>query len=188
MNNKTFSIIFIKHALFTKCLWVFMALFLSVSCKSKQPVLTENNTTGISENCPENDMCSLEVLQNKKLNILRDNLGEIYPEIADGNQLLLKFKFEKNADLNVADGHYIEEIYIELNPNNLQKETTDFKKENLLFARLCFCKGQTGYYRIRTGRLSVKNIKDGTYKIDFNFKIDEVPQIITSITEIFSLK
>ena len=188
MKNKIFSNILTKHPLFTMCLYGFMVLFFSFSCKSKQVISVENISPNISENCPENGTCSFDVFQNKNLNILKDNIGEIYPEIIDGNQLVLKFKFERNTDLKVADGQYIEEIYIELDPKNLQKETTHLKSGNLLFARLCFCRGQTGYYRIRSGNLSVKKLTNNSYQIDFVFAIDEVPQVITSISEIFSLK
>jgi hypothetical protein len=141
-----------------------------------------------SANCPENGTCSLEVYQNKTLEILNDNLGKTYPEIVDGSLVVLKFKFEKNKDLQVVDGHYTEEVFIELNPDSLQKETTHLKKEKIVFSRLCFCKGQTGYYRIRTGNLSVKKVKNNTYQMDFDFKIEEVPQVVTSINQIFSLK
>lgn len=151
-------------------------------------MFSENSNASISNNCPENGTCTFEVLKHKTLNISKDNLGETYPEIVDGNQLVLKFKYQKNKELNVADGHYIEEIYIELDPENLEKETAHFKAEKLLFARLCFCKGQTGYYKIRSGNLSVKKIKNTRYQIDLQFKIDEVPQVITSISQIFSLK
>jgi hypothetical protein len=102
--------------------------------------------------------------------------------------LVLKFKYEKNTELNVADSHYIEEVYIELDPENLLKEAVHLKGEKLLFARLCFCRGQTGYYRITYGNLSIQKIEDTTYQIHFQFKIDVVPQVITSISQIFSLK
>lgn len=171
-----------------KHLWLVMVLIISFSCKPKQPVLGSNIGQNMLTNCPDNGTCSLQVYQNKTLQILNDNLGKTYPEIVDGHLVVLKFKFEKNIDSQVVEGHYIEEVFIELNPNNLEKETTHLKNEKIVFSRLCFCKGQTGYYRVRSGNLSIKKVKNDTYQIDFDFKIEEVPQLMTSINQIFSLK
>lgn len=188
MNSKIFFNHFQYYSVFMKYLWLFFILVFLFSCKSKQSILVENTNTHVSANCPEDGRCSFEIFQNKDLHFLKDNLGMLYPEIVNGNQLVLKFKYEKNTDLKAVDGHYIEEVFIELDPKNLLKETTQFKSEKLLFSRLCFCRGQTGYYQIRNGNLSLQRIKGNAYQISLHFKIDEVPQVITTFTEIFSLK
>jgi len=57
-----------------------------------------------------------------------------------------------------------------------------------LFARLCFCRGQTGYYIINQGQLSIKKLSESQYHLKMRFKIDEVPQVISEIDEVISFK
>jgi hypothetical protein len=50
----------------------------------------------------------------------------------------------------------------------------------MLFGRFCFCKGQTGYYKVEQGTLNLiykKNVVDFT----LDFTVTKVPQIIKSI-------
>ena len=51
----------------------------------------------------------------------------------------------------------------------------------MLFGRFCFCRGATGYYKVKEGNLKLKKINE-TYQLDFDFKINEVPQIISKIS------
>ncbi|WP_034042152.1 hypothetical protein [Wocania ichthyoenteri] len=159
-----------------------------VSCKAKNKI-KPINTKGVSiVNCPENGVCSLEVYKNKTLQIKTDNLGMSYPEMSNGNYLVLKFEYKKNENPNYVDGGYREEVFMELNPVNLEIETTNLQNEKLFFARWCYCKGQTGYYKINQGKLSVVKVDNENLKISLNFKIEEVPQIINEINQIIILQ
>ncbi|MGB5418674.1 MAG: hypothetical protein WBN21_07590, partial [Algibacter sp.] len=80
-----------------------------------------------------------------------------------------------------------EEIFIELDQENLQFETTELIDKKLFFARWCYCKGQTGYYKINQGKLTVTKIDNSNYDVHLVFKIDEVPQIINEIKHTFKL-
>ena len=54
--------------------------------------------------------------------------------------------------------------------------------------RLCYCKGETGYYPINNGEFNIEKSGRDTVKIDIEFSIKEVPQIISKISETISLK
>jgi hypothetical protein len=47
----------------------------------------------------------------------------------------------------------------------------------MLFGRFCYCKGQAGNFKVKNGNLKIT--KD---KIDLDFEIKEVPQIIKNIS------
>jgi len=170
-----------------------MVLFFSVvtlNCKPKQAAIIDNLQNVLTTNCPDDGTCTFEVLKNKSLNILKTDLEETYTDITDGQSHVLKFEYRRNEIANTADGQYIEQVFIELNPNNLEVELKDseFKKAKVMFARLCYCKGQTGFYEISQGNLLIKKVANKTYRLVLDFKQDEVPQIITAINEEFSLK
>jgi hypothetical protein len=49
------------------------------------------------------------------------------------------------------------------------------------FGRFCFCRGQTGYYKVEEGKLNLKKTND-TIALNLDFTITKVPQIIKTIT------
>jgi len=170
-------------------LYIFIVCFFICSCNAKQKALIESEAVKMNTNCPEEGLCTFEVFQNKKMELLNDGIGKLYPKISEGNNLILKFEYKRNEIPNTADSNYSELIYAELNTNNLIKELEDSQLQDikLLFARLCFCKGHTGYYKVNNGNLSITK-ENNNYRFNLEFKIDEVPQIITSINQVFSLK
>lgn len=161
-----------------------------MSCKTKHDILVENNETIFSTECPTDGTCIIELLANKSMKTLNDNLGSLYLEIINGNSLVLKFEYKRNKIPNTMDDQYIEQIFMELDPNNLKTELRDseLKNVNLLFARFCYCKGQTGYYKVRKGELAIKKASDNNYQLHLILKVDEVPQIITEINQVLNLK
>ena len=50
----------------------------------------------------------------------------------------------------------------------------------MLFGRYCFCRGQTGLYRVKKGNLQIVSLNDNIH-FNLDFTIDEVPQIIKNI-------
>jgi len=159
-----------------------------LNCKPNQVTISaslENLVT--TKYCPEDGVCTLELLQDKTLKTLKTNLGETYTQIVDGESLVLKFEYKRNEIPDTADGHYSEQVLIELDKSNLEIEETLTNKSNVMFARFCYCKGQTGYYRVSDGKISIKKITDKSYQLTLDFKQNEVPQILTQIQEVFSL-
>lgn len=166
----------------------YLLLFLIVlgSCKSqKKPLIAKEAKT--EQLCPEDGDCTFEILKNKNLVLNYQSLGNFYPMFPEGENIIVKFEYKRNEMSNTQDSSYREEILIQLDPNNLELETTNLKEKKMLFARWCYCKGETGYYKIKYGNLLVKKIKENLYELNLSFKIDEVPQVITKIQHIFSL-
>ena len=81
-------------------------------------------------------------------------------------------------------------MYAELEPTITKTalKNAALKNIKLHFGRLCFCKGETGYYPIKNGEFNIKKVGENTISISINFKILEVPQITTNINETISLK
>jgi hypothetical protein len=159
-----------------------------ISCKSNYTVCQHINQK--SANCPENGTCSMELIPNKTIVFKTDNIGIMYPVISEGDKTILKYTYQRNAILNTQDGNYTEIIYAELDatitPIKLSNEALQDVK--FYFGRLCYCKGETGYYPIKNGDFKLTKIDKNSFKIDLNFKVSEVPQIISNIEEIISLK
>ena len=105
----------------------------------------------------------------------------------DGHENPLVFTWSDEIP-NTMDSSYREILYLELNPKALEieKEGVNLQDVKLLFARLCFCKGQTGYYKITEGKLKISQVQDNTYHLYLEFNTSEVPQILHKISETFS--
>ena len=187
-NHKDFNNHFKNLSLNMRYLLVISLLF--ISCASKQNATVINEIKINSTTCPEDGVCTFEVLSNQTFSIEKDGIGELYPKISEGNKTILKFEYKRNEIPNTVDGNYSELIYIELDPNDLEIDLKDesLKNVNALFARLCFCRGQTGYYVIKQGQLSIKKESNNQYNLKMSFKIDEVPQVISTLDLVFSIK
>lgn len=172
-----------------KTILIFIISSIILSCNSNKNVLQSELLNKTTLNCPQDGICSFEVLKNKHFIVKKDEFGNGYPEISEGTKTVLKFEYKKNTPPDVEDANYSEIIYIEIENDieTLNLTNIQLKKVNVGFSRLCFCRGQTGTYKITSGdlKISKKGAKD--YTIDFNFKISEVPQVITSISETFTL-
>ena len=159
-----------------------------VSCK---PTFVVNEAILVKTlNCPENSDCSIELLPNKSLEFKKDEFGSLYPVISEGNKTIFKYTYTRKPIPNTQDGNYTEIVFAELDsvisPKTFTSET--LKDAKLHFGRLCYCKGETGYYPIKNGEFNISKSTKNSFKINFNFKIDEVPQIISAINETVSLK
>jgi len=163
--------------------------FFALSCNSKKEMLSTSVEKVIVSNCPEDGVCAFKILKNKTLTLKKDAIGASYPVINEGEKTLIKFEYSRNSIPNVQDANYTELVYIEIDTNKkeLNIKDIDLKTVKATFARLCFCRGQTGYYPIESGNLNIKSVGKNQYKLDFEFKISEVPQVITKIKETFSL-
>ena len=143
-----------------------------------------------SSACPENTICTVEIIPNSSLEIKTDTFNRIYATVEKGTQVVFKYSFKQNEDQQYLDGHYIEEIYAEL-PSNFSEislKDEELSKVKLLFNRLCYCKGSAGFYKIKKGKLVLKKIKKNIYTMHLDFKMDEVPQITTTINETLIIK
>ncbi len=149
-----------------------------------EPVLTK------TMNCPDNGECFVELIPNKSLEFKIDEFGISYPIITDGEKTILKYTYTRNPVLNTQDSNYTEIVYAELDKTITEISLTskELQTIKLYFGRLCYCKGETGYYPIKNGSFKIEKSSKNTVKIDIEFNIKEVPQIISKISETISLK
>jgi len=165
-----------------------LCILFVVSCKSNyvvsQHIIQKSNA------CPENSVCSVELIPNKTIEFKVDKFGIVYPVISEGEKTLLKYTFNKNPIAKTQDSNYTEIIYAELDSTITELDLTDDSLQDvkLYFGRLCYCKGATGYYPINKGTFKLSKASNSSIKIDVNFKISEVPQIISEIRETITLK
>ena len=176
----------LKTATCQQMKYLLLLIILTTCISNKELKYTEEAIE--SQLCPQDGNCSYEVLKNQRITYNYSNLSKFYPSFSKGNKHVFKFEYKRNNSPNIQDSSYREEVFIELDTNNLEIETTVFKGQKIIFARWCYCKGQTGYYKIEKGKLSVKKIKKNTYQLKFTFKMDQVPQVITEINHVFSLE
>ncbi|PHS07542.1 MAG: hypothetical protein COA88_08445 [Kordia sp.] len=157
-----------------------------LACNTNKEVLSIPKKTTATK-CPENGNCSFEVMYNKSLELKTDGIGALYPVLNEGKKTVLKFEYKRDEIANTVDGYYSEIIYAEIDPNinQLELNNKNLSKAKVIFGRLCFCRGETGYYRIKDGALSIEK-KDNYLYFNLSFKCNEVPQIISNISEIIN--
>ena len=167
-------------------------IILFLSCKSTKNLnfTVQENIFIQTENCPDNGTCSIELIPNQALKFNKDEFGNSYPVITEGEKTILKYTYTKNPATNTQDSKYTEIVYAELERNTTPISLTNKELQTikLYFGRLCYCKGQTGYYPIKNGAFKLEKLDENTMKIEFEFKISEVPQVISKINETISLK
>lgn len=159
-------------------LFLFGLLF---SCNAQKNVSTAMPT--LTSECPQDGTCQIEILKNKQLILHYDDLGGMYYDIKDQEgTTVIHYQYNKTTQLNLQDGHYREDIIFEIKNSDKLLDLTDseLQQTKLIFGRHCFCKGQTGYFKIENGnlQLSAKN----EINFDLNFTCDKVPQIIKSVS------
>jgi len=169
-----------------------LIVVLFASCKTtKNKTLIVNETLNFETiNCPENGTCTVELIPNKSIEFRSDEFGIVYPIISEGDKTIFKYTYSKNPILNTQDSNYTEIVYAEFEQEISEISLTDVDLQNLnfYFGRLCYCKGATGYYPIKNGDFKIYELKKNSLKIDFEFTIKEVPQIISKISETVSFK
>lgn len=125
-----------------------------------------------------------ELQENKQLSIKKEEAtGYLYPDITEGNNLVILFNYNKKAPEGVADGNHSETIHFEIPKefNSLHKKDEELTDVKLLYGKHCFCE-DAGYYKVLNGELSV--IKQNS-KISFelSFELDGIESEIYHIKE-----
>jgi hypothetical protein len=157
-----------------------------ISCNTKTAI-TEKITS--TRNCPADGICTFEILENQELQLMKDEFGNTFHQLNNiEGKVILKFEYKKNQDPQLADDEYTEIIFVQINKstNLLELKDESLSDANVSFARMCFCRGATGIYPVKKGKLQLDKL-NGEYHLKLNFKIDEVPQVIASINNKFSI-
>jgi hypothetical protein len=158
-------------------------MILFISCSSKKASTTKPMNYNLESNCPKDGTCTITVFPNQKLEILTDDIGSLYyKKVTAINSSVFHFQYTKTVEEGIQDGHYQEELIFEYSNENLPLQLNDqlLQTSKMLFGRHCYCKGQAGYFMVNSGRLNLDQTK-GKATINLQFKILEVPQIITQI-------
>lgn len=152
------------------------------SCKSKKQTVAESNITVTSE-CPKDGDCSVKLNQHKAIELKTDEFGRLYYTLVDDDvKSVYQYTYKRKVKGNLQDAQYREEVIFEVSDHdNISLANEALAQKKVLFGRFCYCKGQTGYYAIKTGQLSVAQNKNKT-SVDLNFSVSEVPQIIQHIS------
>lgn len=161
-----------------------ISLLLSIlCCKTVEPKTIQNKNNDM-ENCPDDGVCSIVLLQNKSLNVLSDDLGGLYITLTNNpNTHVFHYQYKRNVPDDVQDGHHIEELYWEIadKEKKLTLENESLQEIKMIFGRHCYCKGQAGFFKINYGALELEKIEDG-YAVKLHFETKEVPQLLNSVT------
>ncbi|QXP60556.1 hypothetical protein [Olleya sp. HaHaR_3_96] len=167
--------------------------FIFFQCNSPKNTISQSQLKKdtVLSNCPDDGTCTFNVIKNKSIEIKKDEFGATYLNTYDSDKILLKFEYNRNALDNIEDSNYTEIVYIQINENSEKLEPINknlsSEKNTVFFGRLCFCRGQTGYYHINQGELDLTKIENDLYQINLEFNTDEVPQVINKIAEVFKL-
>ena len=160
-----------------------LPLALGLTFCTSQKTTIANNSIIATKSCPEEGKCIIEIFRNKRMEFKTDDLGSIYYQTIDSPEYsVIIYQYNLNVDKNLQDGNYREEIIFEIKKSDkkIALNGTALQQTKMLFGRFCFCKGQTGYYKVEQGTLTL-NQKNNIVDFNLDFTITKVPQIIKSI-------
>ena len=158
--------------------------FLIVGCASSKDQSDNDKIPPPKVNCPEGGDCSFEVLQNSKLSLKTDGTGASYVEIEEGDKVVIRYEYKKDPQPDVIDGSYSEYLFFEIDAGRVEMSLKDseLKRAKMIYGRLCYCKGESGYFPVREGSLFVYQ-NEGDLLVRATFNIPKIPQIIEEIDE-----
>ena len=165
-----------------KLLLLPLAFFLSY-CNCTKSAVSKAKEYSIMSPCPENGVCKIQILKNKSLNVKTDDLGILYYQLSDNeNTSVIQYTYDRKVEKGLEDAQHREEIIFEIKniTTELNLQDNSLQETKMLFGRLCFCRGQTGYYKVENGTLKLQNTNE-IITLDLNFKINEVPQLYDSV-------
>jgi len=162
------------------------AILFSFCCTNKESMNKEKENKlelKTESPCPSDGVCTTEILKNKSLLVKTDEFGSTYTQTIDNETTsVIIYQYSRTVKGDLQDAGYREEIIFEI--NNSDKEISlvneNLQQTKMLFGRFCFCRGQTGYYKVEEGKLDLKKSND-IITLNLDFTITKVPQIIKTI-------
>lgn len=177
-----------------KIIFLLPIIFFFASCKCKKVTTSEVTKTSSMEAsnkkstktlCLDNGKCTVEIFRNKSLDVKTDAFGSIYYNQIDSPETsVILYKYDRTVPKGLQDGNYSEQIVFEIknSDTSLSLSNQELQKTKMLFGRFCFCRGQTGNYKVEEGNLRLKQ-KNNEVQFDLDFKITKVPQVINAVSE-----
>ena len=171
---------------------IFLLIILVIGCRSgqinKSLEKLEEKRSFVVSNCIDNAVCYIEIIPKSNLLIKEDEFQNTYVEFEKGNNTIIKYELKKNEIPNTADSHYSEILYLEIDNynQNLNLKNKELQQVKMTFGRLCYCKGSSGYFKVKNGNLELLLSKN-KLSLNANFEVENIPQIVNEIHEIISL-
>ncbi len=162
------------------------AILFSFCCTNKDTMNKDEENKVILKTeslCPTDGVCTTEILKNKSLVVKQDEFGSTYTQTVDSETTsVIVYQYNRIVKGDLQDAGYREEVIFEINNSdtNLSLANENLQQTKMLFGRFCFCRGQTGYYKVEDGKLNLKKTND-TITFNLDFTITKVPQIIKTI-------
>ena len=172
---------------------ILVLLVIVLGCKSNRinKILNNFSEKQLYElaNCMDDATCSIEIIPRSNLLIKEDAFNNTYIEIEPGTKTVIKYLFERNEIPNTADSNYSEMIYLETDnyDKNIRFKNESLAQVKMVYGRLCFCKGSSGYFKVKKGELELI-LKKNELTLKSNFSIDNIPQLLTEINENITLR
>lgn len=170
-------------------LWVLLT-FCFISCKSQHSLDLNTMKTKLYtlDSCLSDGDCQLEILTNTSLIVQTDEFKNTFITFKSSDKTVIKYTYKRHELPNTADAHYEEHFYFEI-PKGLHTiSLSDLELQDVkaTYARLCYCKGTSGYYKVKRGNLLVVK-ENKNLKINAKFEIENIPQLINLIDVEISL-
>ena len=168
--------------------FLFFLVILNTGCQSsrlnKSLISLKEPRVIALESCPEKSTCTIEIIPHSTLIIKEDEFKNTYIEILKGPNTILKYQYKKDEIPNTADGHYSEIVYIETDnyDKNILLKNEQLQEVKMVFGRLCYCKGTSGYFSVIKGELEL-TVKKNKLTLNTNFSVDNIPQLIANLNE-----
>ena len=161
-------------------------IFILSACSAQRGSLSnlEKSQETSLKNCPPGYDCSLKITPNRSLLLRKDEFGILYAETVNSNRILIKYEFKRKIVDKTADGHFIEAVYftIQKTDNNIVLKDRNLEKVNMVLHRQCYCKGSTGYFKIKNGNFRL-SIKKNELTLNTDFSINNIPHLLQKINE-----
>ncbi len=152
--------------------------------QSTSVVSSEKNSMETVENtqsgCPDDGTCTVIVQKNKSLKLHDGEGGEVYPEVVEGQNIVVEYTFHRPGPEGTADGNYMETLHFEIpaKAQELEKSDASLADVKMLFGKHGFRQSQT--YPVRKGKLYVK--KDGdVLAFTFQFNVDKTSHELSRV-------
>lgn len=165
---------------------ILICLFILSSCGAQKD--TNNDERQIIPpphiSCPDGGDCSFEIMKNSVLHLKYSESGQLYPEVVKGDNIVIKFHYQKETVKDAMDSGYSEYVYLEIDPDEPQiiLKDKELQKVKMVFGRICYCKGSMGYFPVQEGNLFLFNTGKNL-QLRTTFKVNKVPQIVNQIDE-----
>lgn len=159
-----------------------------ISCKTKVESISPSENEPLEDiknvlgECPEAGVCSVEIFKNKELSLLEDGTGALYPQLVDGDNIVVQFTYWVEGPAGTADGDYSETIHfvVDNSEESLTLKDEKLKEISLVFGKHCYCKGEAGYYSVEKGNIKIDKSAE-TLSFSLNFEMDHPTHKISTI-------